>query len=316
MILKKQYCILSFYLTRTLFLAGAFHLLCKIGKNDVILGSTLGMLLGYFILFLFYRHGNVSKSLKVCISIFIVLLSFLSSTLLTNSFLLYTTPTLVLLIPLVLVMICSNRLEITGISRSTEVFHLFTFIIIFVSWFGLLKIVRIGNILPIFQTKMIDMIKCIVIFASVSLLPNLLLLEYKKNYSFLEIGKGYILGCLSIIAILFFILSIYGYEYASILRFPEYMILKRIHFMNYINNIENILVMEWILNAIITLMVCSYVLYTTLSKRIYYSVLVLLCFITRFVFMKYYANILIIKYYFWYICVLVLIISYIKKEKC
>ena len=230
-------------------------------------------------------------------------------------YLLFSTPVFVILIPLILAILYSSKIGIRGISNSAEVFHLFTIVIIVLSYFGLIKIIHLSNILPFFQTRFLDMIKCIFIFSSISLVPNLLLLEYKSNYPFFDIGKGYILGCISIITIFFFILAIYGYEYASVLRFPEYMILKRIHFMNYINNIENILVMEWILNVVITLMICGIVLYQNVSRKVYYSILLLLVISISFVFMENYATILFMKYYSWYICIFLLLFSYIKKEK-
>jgi len=57
MINKRQYFILSFYLTRVLFLGIGFSVLVGISKNSLIISSFLGMLLGYFLLYLFYKKG-------------------------------------------------------------------------------------------------------------------------------------------------------------------------------------------------------------------------------------------------------------------
>ena len=43
---------------------------------------------------------------------------------------------------------------------------------------------------------------------------------------FKDISIGYVAASLLMILVLFFILGIYGYEFASYLRFPEYAIIK------------------------------------------------------------------------------------------
>ena len=50
MINLRQYRILSFFLTRSLFLGGCFSLLVNISKNSMIISGIIGMLLGYFLL--------------------------------------------------------------------------------------------------------------------------------------------------------------------------------------------------------------------------------------------------------------------------
>ena len=62
MINKKQYIILSFLLTRVLFLGGGISLLIGISNNTLVLNSFLGMLLGYFLLYLFYKKGSINKA--------------------------------------------------------------------------------------------------------------------------------------------------------------------------------------------------------------------------------------------------------------
>ena len=57
MINKRQYIILSFYLTRVLFLGIGFSVMVGIGKNSLLIASVLGMLLGYFLLYLFYKKN-------------------------------------------------------------------------------------------------------------------------------------------------------------------------------------------------------------------------------------------------------------------
>mgnify|MGYP005611374775 CR=1 FL=1 len=47
MINKRQYIILSFFLTRALFLGGSFSLLVKLTKNSMLIAGSIGLLVGY-----------------------------------------------------------------------------------------------------------------------------------------------------------------------------------------------------------------------------------------------------------------------------
>ena len=312
MIDKRQYKYLSYFLTRLLFIGGILNLLFKNGQNDLLLSSFLGMLLGYFLLYLFYKKKYINKYLIILLSILIMFISMLSNILLTSNYLLSKTPIFIISLVIILTGYYSTINGMKNLSRSTELLFIITFVLIIICYLGLFKSVRISSLLPLFSTKFSNIIKCIFIFSSTSLLPNLLIINYKDNLSFKDISNGYIMGCLSIIGIVFIIETIYGYSYASYLNFPEYMVLKRISFMNYINNIENILVMEWIVNIVIGVMVCSYNIYNYLGKNKYYFVmlliLVLLC-----ILYNYHNLIFSIK---WYIYLgLIILCLVIKKEK-
>ena len=62
------------------------------------------------------------------------------------------------------------------------------------------------------------------------------------------------------ILVLFLIISIYGSDFSSIVRFPEFMILKKIDILGYFNNLENVLVTEWMVNIFICAFICCRVI--------------------------------------------------------
>ena len=90
--------------------------------------------------------------------------------------------------------------------------------------------------LPLFTTNTLNIIKGIMVFVGASLLPNLLLLNYKDNLEFRDIHIGYIVGCILMIVVLFFVVSIYGSEFSAMVRFLEFLILKKIDIMGYLSN--------------------------------------------------------------------------------
>ncbi|MDE5888866.1 MAG: GerAB/ArcD/ProY family transporter, partial [Bacilli bacterium] len=196
MINKRQYIILSFYLTRVLFLGIGFSILVGIGKNSLLIASILGMLLGYFLLYLFYKKGGLSKISNVLISITTLTASLLAITTLTGTYLLYDTPTLFIMGAFFLVLIYGASKELKITSRVSELFCPLSGLFIIFSLFALISLVSLYNLLPVFNTSFWEFLKCIIVFTATSLMPNLLLLNYKDDLKFKDVGRGYLLGAI------------------------------------------------------------------------------------------------------------------------
>ncbi len=316
MIKRYQYTIFSYYLTRTLFFGGMFHLLIETCKNDTLFISFMGMLLGYFFLYLLYKNKFIHSFMIGMISVIILFLCICSTILLTNHFLLEHTPILIVITTILLVGYYGSRKGYLTLFRSSELFIVISIFITIICYLGLLQSIQVSNIFPLFLSSISSIFKGIIIFSSTTLLPNILLIPFHDDYKFRDIGKGYILGCLSLICILFFILSIYGYSYSSYLNIPEYMVLKRIHFMNYIRNVENILVMEWIVNITLCILLCMFHIYQLLNTKKSIIVFIFIAFFCFYIYHYHYSYLLLIQTNIWILFILLLIISLItKKEK-
>lgn len=316
MINKRQYNILSFYLTRTLFLGGGFTLLIKLSKNDFLVSSILGMLLGYFLLYLFFRKGCVSKLMSIIVAISTLIMGTLANTILTSNYLLFITPTLLIVLVFFFVLLYASNKDFKVIGRVSEVFIYVSIVEILFALLSLFKLVNIDRLLPLFTTNIIDIIKGIMVFCGASILPNILLINYKDDIKFSDVHLGYIIGCILMIVVMFFIISIYGSEFSSMVRFPEFLILKKIDIMGYLSNIENVLVTEWMFNVLISSWVCVKVLRDNMNKRLFLIVILFLVFGSEILLNRNYVNVLYVKQYFYYIAFgLVLLGLVIKKRK-
>lgn len=315
MINKRQYIILSFYLTRVLFLGIGFSVLVGIGKNSLLIASILGMLLGYFLLYLFYRKGGLSRLSNVLISITTLTASLLAITTLTGTYLLYDTPTLFIMASFFLVLIYGASKELKITSRVSELFCPLSAVFIIFSLFALTSLVSLYNLLPIFNTNFFEFLKCIIVFTATSLMPNLLLLNYKDNLKFKDVGMGYLIGSILTIAVMFFILSIYGSEFASTIRFPEYLMLNKINIFNYVSNVENILVMEWVVNLTIGGLICTKVLLENINIYFVATILTLIVLGTEYLMIRNYVNVLIFKNGIYYVCSALILLSLLLKNK-
>ena len=316
MINFRQYRMLSFFLTRSLFLGGCFSLLVNLTKNSMIISGILGMLLGYFLLYLVYKcKGKLCKFIKVIICLVILLISTLSSTMLTSNYLLSKTPTLLILLFFYGMLLYGKSKNLDVIGRISEIIIIISLFIYVLGYIGIIKSINISNMLPIMNSSFINVIKGIIIFMGASLLPNILLIDECNDYKFKDISIGYILGSLSIIVIMFFILTIYGSELSSIARFPEYLILKKINIMDIITNLENVLVMEWIVNIAICCLFSIKVMYESMNKYLFYGIILILILGLEYGIFKDYSIVLMIKNYVYYGCFMLCILSMLFRNK-
>lgn len=314
MITKRQYNILMFFLTRALFLGGGLSLLVGISKNDLVFSGILGMLLGYFILYLLFKKGRINKYLNVLIAIIVLIMNTLSNTVLTSTYLLYNTPTILIVLVFYLTLLYGVKKDFKVIGRITEIFIYVSAAEIILSVLGLMPLTEFNRMLPLFTTKFINIIKGIIVFCGASVLPNILLINYKGNLKFRDVSGGYIVGSLLMIVVLYLIGTIYGSEFASITRFPEFLILKKIDIMGYFNNVENILVTEWMINILISAMVCIKTIKDNVSNLLFYIIVIGLILGSEFFLNRSYVNILYVKQYFYYISFGLVIISLIMKK--
>ncbi len=300
MINKKQYISLSFFLTRIVFLGGGFSLLIGTSKNNLLITSFLGMLLGYFLLYLFYRKGSISKKSILLIAIANLIMVTISTTTLTSTYLLQKSSTMFIMIAFMVTLLYAAFKEVKVIARVGEIVFPISFFITVLATIALIYLVKLDNLFPLFNTNFLQFVEGIIAFAGASLVPNLLLINYKGDLTFKDIGKGYLLGSFTVILIMFFILTIYGYEFASMVRFPEYLILKKIDFSSFVTNVENILVMEWIADIVVGSFVCIKAIKDNTNKYWFALIIITLIIGIELFFNKRYENILLIKKYFSY----------------
>ena len=276
MIKKNEYIIASFYLTRLLIIGNGFNMLIKSGQNDCILASILGFLLGYFLLYISFKKKNLNNSLINLISISSIIISILAGCILIDNYLLFKTPSYIIILTFFILFLYGSSKNIKHIGITTTSFLLFSSITIPLMIIWLIILIKPSNYLPLFITHIFKLIKTILIFSTLTLTPNLILLKLKGNLKFKDVAKGYIYGSLYIIIMLIFIIGVYGYKLSTIIRFPEYSILKKIYFFNKISNIENILILEWITTISISCIYCFKTLKMNLKKKYFYFLILII----------------------------------------
>lgn len=259
-----------YFLTRSLFLGYGLSLLFLQSGKDAYIGTILGILIGLLIMY-FYTYlihikenqdlkdifkknkiiGLLGRFIFLLASLIIFSYTIIIYKLFTVSFLLVKSPELYVTIPIVILAIYLAFKDLKVISRTSSSILPLAIIFILISMFSLSSSIKIDNFLPILTTKPPTIFKTAITFASISTMPNLLSLHFKgieKNYL-----KMYLIGSLFLLLTLIFINGVYGEYLVKVFRFPEYMILKQIKLLDFIEKIENILAVMFIFDLFITL---------------------------------------------------------------
>ena len=297
MIKKTSYIILSFFLTRVLFIGIGFNTLINLSKNNVLLSSILGMLLGLIVLYIFYKKISINKYILSFMAIVLMISIVITNVSLTSNFLLLKTPVLMILLVFMIFIIYGSSKNMLTTSRISSIIICPTIMLMVFTLWGLSSLVEFNNLFPLFNTNIIDFIIATLSFMALSVIPNILLINYKNKLNFRDVSLGYVIGSLFVIVLMFYIISIYGYDLAIISKYPEYLILKKVFIVSNINNVENILILESLSCIFITSLVCANVLKDNLSNKIFYVVLLLISIIVLLSLHEiFYLTILIQKY--------------------
>lgn len=307
----------NYFLTRALFLGIGFSAIIGLSKQDSFLAFIVGTLIGLIFILLINKIqkykgektlSDVLKEMKG-LGIFLrVIFIIYALTLLcegltfiqlfASSFFLIRTPIWFISIPLVLLLIriCKNG-PTTTFRVATCLFPISVFLTL-ISLCALCGYANVENISPIFVTPPIDFLKSVFYYTSLSVSPSILMLITNKSNN----TWSYLFGSFTLIAKMFLIIAIIGPLLASVYRFPEYIILKEIKILDFIEKIENIVALSWIFDVFVYLSMASLMAKELLPKKgkhIVHALLVVLCFFISFHFIgKYYTNELLIYYFF------------------
>lgn len=317
----------NYFLTRSLFLGIGFSIIIGITKQDSFLAFSVGTLIGLFCIFLINKIqkykgdktlDEVLREMKG-IGIFIRILLLLFAIVLLNegltfmqlfasSFFLVKTPIFFISLPLVFLLIRIAKNGIKTTFRVAACLFPVSLLLTLLSLVALCGYIDIGNINPLFVTKPLSFMKAVFYYTSLSVAPSIFMLVTQNSKS----TGSYLLGSFTLIAKMFLIIAIVGPLLATIYRFPEYIILKEIKILNFIEKIENIVALSWIFDVFIYLSMSSIFIKELIPKKgknIVHAFVIIAIFIASYMFIgKYYTNEL--KLYFFipiFICVVFMI---------
>ncbi len=240
---------------------------------SILIGTILVLIIAKIILNFFYKYPSLTYTEKIkkihkhykIIAIISVLCSTLGYILFTyrlTSFMstqyLVNTPRILIsiLILFITFYIASNGIE-TTIRVSTITFYISMFIFLF-DLFSLVNQIKIDNILPLLNTSYSNIFISSITFAFYFTIPITNIYSFKlnqivdknkfKKYYYLSIILSLLIAIISI----FTTIGISGIKINELFDYPIYTLLKRIKLFSFLDSLENVSIMLWILFIINT----------------------------------------------------------------
>lgn len=304
MITNRQKAFLIFFSAKALFLGVGYSLILEHTGNDSWICFILGSLFGLVFCFMlkkildYKKKKSLNNLLKdmsfigVIIRILFILLSIIVINellfilqIFAKSFFLINSNTFLIILP---VLVLATYISFKGyklLSYVAECLFPIAVFFVLVAFLSLIFKVDYSNLKPILSHSTVDMIKSTFFYFSLSSTPLLFLLdmEFENN----TISNSYIGVSLILTEVCILLLGVLGQFLITIYRFPEYMILKNIEIFNFVEKVENIISIAWIIdNFVLLCLVCCF-LKKRLPKKlnnysfltIIFSILLVVCFI-------------------------------------
>ena len=284
MITNRQKYFIITYISQALFLGVGYSLILRNTNNDSWISFIIGTLLGLIYTLIIKKILDYKRDKT--------LLYILEE----NAFLKYITRLLLILLPIILInevyfiiqefaksyfLTNSNSfyillpLLILAIYISFKNYQIFSYlceclfpiglVLLLFAGISLIFKIDISNIKPILNHSYTSLIKSIFYYFVFSTSPLILLLDLDFNDN--KISKYYFISSIVLLIIFIFLIGILGPFLTIIYRFPEYMILREISMFNFIEKIENIIAIAWIIDEFCILSLSSLFLKRMLPKK-------------------------------------------------
>ena len=284
MITNRQKLFISYFAAKSLFLGIGYSLSFDACGNDTWLSFILGSLLGLMFCYMLKKimdhkkHRNLTDLLKemsftgIIVRIILILFTLVIINeilfiiqIFAKSFFLIDSNTFLIILPIVLLATYVGFKGYKLLSYVSECIFPIAIFFTVVGCLAALSKIDLENLKPILSHTNFEMIKGIFYYFSLSAIPNLLMLDLDLEDN--DLTKPYLFTTFVVTLLAVFIVGILGPFLITIYRFPEYMVLKNIEILNFIEKVENIISISWILDNFILLCLATCFLKRLLPEK-------------------------------------------------
>lgn len=284
---ERNFLSLMQFFAKSLFMGIGISNILEKAKESTIFVIILGTLFGCFLLTIInqFNYKNIKGIRKWCmfIIIFILLIIGLEELInLISSIYLIDTNKFFIALPLLLVLLYLNTKDISVNYKISSILVIVCNSVYFVAVLGLIPEIKGLNFLPLFNVPFNKTLLVSLEFAMYSVTPCILFGGLKNNIENLnqKMIKEYIGSNLVLTSIFLLTEGVLGIELVNLFKYPEYVILKKINLLDFINNVENILSFCWLFMIFMYLSICSKQLYDisneTFNKKWIYPIFLII----------------------------------------
>ena len=304
---NKEYSSILFFISETLFLSVGLSDILNKSLNDAIISGIIGIILSFIFLYLILKFNDYEKDLNIfgkldklygkyignIISIILVILSILyfiyllwSQNIYVQNKYLEETSSIITTLFFLLPVLYLVKKDMKVISKVSIAVFFVTILELLFSYLNLFNKIDLNNYLPIFNTKISNILISSIKYASYSITPVIFLLVTPKNSinNPDKLNRNlYIINLISgikFIIVISFLIGIFGIDLSKLFYYPEYSLIKKINTLNFIQNVQNILTINSIYKLLISevlslFFIKSYFEYKNYNKIIFYIMIII-----------------------------------------
>lgn len=280
-----QAAILLFFIIQGGIFDTGVNILIKVASEDMWLATIIGIIIGFIPFYLYIslsvKHpdknifeiiesvfgkgvGRVIVAIVTLFAISFILFYFWSLTNLISSQYLYNTPQLFVYIifAIPLVYILSKGIKVA--LRSIVIIFFITMFLYIITFVSLVPQAKIINLYPIMKNGIVPVIQAGFGFVAYCISPILFIgaipvhyYEDKEKYKKYMI-ISYIISSITVFAIPFLIITIFGIDLAELYQYPEFQILRRVSIGGFIERVESTLSIQWIFELFVLITIGMY----------------------------------------------------------
>ena len=280
-----QAAILLFFIIHGGIFGTGVNILLKLAEEDMWIATITGIILGFIPFYLYIslstKHPDknifeiiesvfgkgIGKVIVAIITLFAIsftLFYFWDLTNLISSQYLYNTPQLFVYIifAIPLVYILSKGIKVA--LRSIVVIFFITMILYIITFVSLVPQAQIINLYPILKNGIAPVIHAAFGFIAYCISPILFIgaipvhyYEDKENYKKYMI-ISYIISSITVFAIPFLVITVFGIDLAQLYQYPEFQILRRVSIGGFIERVESTLSIQWIFELFVLITMGMY----------------------------------------------------------
>lgn len=278
----REYKLLSYFNMRALFMGVGIAKILNMSHEYTFLSIIIGTLSG--ILFLkYFRSSNNKSIISILVSLITIIISLFILINMVSSHYLPGMPKLIVSIPILL-------LTLYMASKSRIILYRLSSVLIYINI--IIFILSIISLIPYFSissftftdTNILKILLGSLYYFLLSVTPTLSIKG--DNYNLV---KTYIYSSITLILWMILTYGILGKGLVSILRYPEYVILKNVSLVGTLENIENFVSFMWLIDIVI--LIFSNVINikeNLVNKKYIYVLIPIVFFITAIINVEYY----------------------------
>jgi len=279
---------------------GTFALIKKSGVDSYLsillsIIITIPLILVFNYLFSYEPQLNIFQKIKkifgfsiipnIFICLFAILLGSMAMFNLTNFTVtqyLYETPPLAIGIIFTCLTIFMCTKDLSVLFKCSTIFLTVNLILSFIAVLGLIPELEFDNLLPFLADGVANPMIGSLYVVLINIVPVFLTLlipkEKVKNFKTKHLFISYSMFIVLALTMIIFVLATLGIDLAKLYQYPEYIVLRRVNIFDFLNRIENVLVIQWIfgLFTVISFSVCIIKEYINFKYTVHITSIIIL----------------------------------------